>query len=183
MSDDGMNVDEGNGVVRKRGRGFRNQAGKDSLDVVFREVVHAGVFVGAGGNTEEATYDRLDSDQKDTNTGSAARSVEGWIVLVTNVHEEATEEDIQDKFADYGDIKNLHLNLDRRTGYGYALVEYETYREAKNAIDKLNGTPLLEQNIQCEFAFVRPPPTGPRGGGGGGRGRGQRNRSRSPDRR
>ncbi|KAG8744625.1 hypothetical protein FRC10_009850 [Ceratobasidium sp. 414] len=173
MSDDGMNVDEGNGVVRKRGRGFRNQAG-------------------AAGGTEEAAYDRLDSDQKDTNTGNAARlnkllvipAVEGWIVLVTNVHEEATEEDIQDKFADYGDIKNLHLNLDRRTGYvkGYALVEYETYREAKNAIDKLNGTPLLEQNIQCDFAFVRAPPTGPRGGGGG-RGRGQRNRSRSPDRR
>ena len=152
------------------------------------------------------------TDPKATGGVLAVRSIEGWIVLVTNVHEEASEEDLQERFADYGDIQNMHLNLDRRTGYvkvrqspvcsrgpasdarfvfngqGYALIEYSTLPEARQAIAQAHNTKLLDQTIQCDFAFVRPPliQSGGRGGGGpgsrgrGGRGGGGRPRSRSP---
>jgi len=84
------------------------------------------------------------------------QSIEGWVIIVTNLNEEAQEEDIREAFGEYGSIKNIHLNLDRRTGFckGYALIEYRTKSEAQDAINVMEGSELLGKNIHVDWAFV-----------------------------
>ena len=55
------------------------------------------------------------------------------MIIATNIHEEADEDQLQDIFREYGEIKNMHLNVDRRTGYikGYVLVEYALREEVR----------------------------------------------------
>lgn len=76
---------------------------------------------------------------------------------MTGVHEECSEEDLNDKFADFGPIKDIKMPLDHRTGYvkGYALIEYNTHAEAKAAIDNMNGQLVMEQEVRCDWAFIR----------------------------
>jgi RNA recognition motif-containing protein len=78
------------------------------------------------------------------------------VIFVSNVHEEAQEDDVRDVFGEFGKISNLHLNLDRRTGFvkGYILLEYKEKEEAATAIAKTNGSSLLGKEIRVDWAFV-----------------------------
>merc|ERR1712149_99726 len=92
-------------------------------------------YAGKAGHFESLTQD---------DGAGPARSIEGWVIVVSGVHEEAQEDDVFEAFAEYGDIKNLHLNLDRRTGFvkGYSFIEYESKREAEAAIKGMNAQML-----------------------------------------
>merc|ERR1712032_651286 len=98
----------------------------------------SGKSKGRGHSSSLATESRYsgkagDFESIDSGKGSGpARSVEGYIIFVTGVHEEAQEDDVADKFADFGDVKNIQVNLDRRSGFvkGYALIEYAKFDEA-----------------------------------------------------
>ena len=78
-------------------------------------------------------------------------------MFVWNVHEEAQEEDILDAFGEYGDVRNIHVNLDRRTGFvkGYVLIEYAERKEADAAIKAMNGADAARQTLGCDFASAR----------------------------
>uniref|UniRef100_A0A8C9T2J7 Uncharacterized protein n=1 Tax=Scleropages formosus TaxID=113540 RepID=A0A8C9T2J7_SCLFO len=82
----------------------------------------------------------------DENEPGSQRAVEGRIVLMTEVHEEATEENIHDKFAELDEIKDLHLNPDRRMEYCEGLCA---------TTEGLSGQDLMGQLITVIKCFVR----------------------------
>ena len=103
------------------------------------------------------TFDRMPAQAAPVNGTIAERSVEGWTVFITGLHEEATEEDLLDRLSDYGRVTDLKVILDHRTGFvkGYALAEFREFREARGAIEGLDGKSLYDRPIKCDFAFTR----------------------------
>jgi len=129
---------------------------------------------GRAGDEKEDRYSGkggiFDTLQGDGEQDGPVRSIEGWIVFVSGVQEEAQEDDLKDTFADFGPLKDVVLPLDRRTGFvkGYALIEYETKKEAEQAIAEMNGKEFMGQALKVDWAFTTTPSKGRAGGSSSG---------------
>ncbi len=103
-------------------------------------------------------------------------------VYVGNLSFDATEQQVQDLFAEFGKVESLAMITDRDTGRfrGFAFVEMED-SAANAAINALNGKIVDERDLRVNEARPREDRGGGgfRGGnnrgGGGHRGGGRRN--------
>jgi RNA recognition motif-containing protein len=78
-----------------------------------------------------------------------------------------TEEGLQQAFAQFGELVEVKVVVDRDTGRsrGFGFVTFANPDDADRALEEMNGTSLDGRNIRVDHAEDRG-----RGGGGGGRG-------------
>lgn len=93
----------------------------------------------------------------------------GKKLYVGNLPFSTTETSIQELFAGAGKVESAKIIMDRMSGRskGFGFVEMSTDEEAKQAIDKFNGTELDGRTIKVSEANDKPREGG--GGFGGGR--------------
>ncbi|NLX99889.1 MAG: RNA-binding protein [Rhodopirellula sp.] len=97
-------------------------------------------------------------------------------IYVGNLSFEATEDDIRQAFAAFGEVESVNMIMDRETGRsrGFAFVEMPDGAQAKEAIEKVNLAEIAGRRVTVNEA--RPKTDRPRRGGGGGGGGGRRGR-------
>jgi RNA-binding protein 8A len=83
--------------------------------------------------------------------------VEGWVIFVSGIRSECRDDDLRDRFCDFGRISHISSNLGRITGAskGYELIEYSTKEEAEAAILKANQTKFIGSNITVAWCFIK----------------------------
>jgi RNA recognition motif-containing protein len=86
-------------------------------------------------------------------------------IYVGNLSFQATEDDLREVFAEYGEVSRISLPTDRETGRkrGFAFVEMSSDAQEDAAITELDGAEWLGREIRVNKAKPRE-----EGGGGGG---------------
>jgi len=91
-------------------------------------------------------------------------------IYVGNLSFEVTDDDLQQLFAQHGEVKSASVVKDRFSGEsrGFGFVEMPSKEEAMAAINALNGMDVKGRSIMVNEAKPKTPKRGGGGGGGGG---------------
>merc|ERR1712203_470643 len=98
---------------------------------------------------------------------------DGTKIFVYGVSADIPRDLLEDKFEKFGRVKEIF-----NSGKGYAFITMDDERDAKAAIDELNGTTIDGQEVKVELSKPRGGGGRDRRGGGGGGYGGGRDRDR-----
>jgi len=92
----------------------------------------------------------------------------GKKLYIGNLSFKVTEDELQEKLSEFGQVESVKIITDRDTGQskGFGFAEMSSDAEANAAISGLNGKDLGGRALKVNEA--RPQERGGRGGGGGG---------------
>lgn len=92
---------------------------------------------------------RVNTPTSSSKKGSSAK------IIVKNLPFEATRNDVFELFSSFGSLKSVRVpkKFDR-SARGFAFVEFATVKEAKNAMDQLQGVHLLGRRLVLDFASL-----------------------------
>ncbi len=78
-------------------------------------------------------------------------------IYVGNLHYNVNEEKLKEVFEEYGEVSSAKVITDKYSGRskGFGFVDMPNEDEAKEAINKLNGTELNERSIKVSQARER----------------------------
>ena len=93
-------------------------------------------------------------------------------IYVGNLSYQASEQDINQLFSEFGDVSSVNIISDKFTGRskGFAFVDMDDDNSANSAIDSLNDSEFMDRTLvvnQARPRTERPPRSGGGGGGGG----------------
>src|SRR5262245_35859732 len=91
--------------------------------------------------TRRTPSSRVSEPDRHTGTAKGPHRVMGTRIYCGNLSFQATENDVRDLFAQYGEVADVHLVMDRESGRsrGFAFVEMATDQQAAAAIQALDG--------------------------------------------
>ena len=89
-------------------------------------------------------------------------------IFVGNLSYEISQEDLVEVFKDYGEVKRVHVPVDKETGRkrGFAFVEMENKAQEAKAIEALDGADWMGRSIKVNEAREREERAPFNGGGG-----------------